>query len=98
MPARRPLVAWLFTLALLLGQVAAFAHALAHLHAHEPGLPDKVCELCIAQAQLGAAVPPAVPALPVTPHASGVAAPSIPAPTEAAHVIACARAPPVFSA
>ncbi|ODU45194.1 MAG: hypothetical protein ABS92_09500 [Thiobacillus sp. SCN 63-374] len=98
MPARRPLVAWLFSLALLLGQVAAFAHALAHLHAHEPGLPDKVCELCVAQAQLGAAVPSAVLALPAAPHASGVAAPSLPAPTEPARVVARARAPPVFSA
>jgi|GEM_PF-3276295 len=98
MPARRPLAAWLFTLALLFGQVAAFAHALTHLHAHESGLPDKVCELCVAQAQLGAAVPPAVLSLPAAPHASGVAAPSIHSPTEPARVVARARAPPVFSA
>ena len=98
MPTRRPLAAWLFTLVLLLGQVAAFAHALTHLHAHESGLPDKVCELCVAQAQLGAAVPPAALSLPAAPHASGIAALPIHSPTEPARVVARARAPPVFSA
>lgn len=91
---RRPLAAWLFTLALLFGQVAAFAHALTHLHAHEPGLPDKVCELCVAQAQLGAAVPPATLALPValrTPAPAVVVAHPLPDP---ARIVARARAPP----
>ena len=59
----RRLLPWLFALTLLFGQAAAFAHALGHLHAHDPAVPDKVCEVCVAQAQLGSAVPPGVVSL-----------------------------------
>ena len=98
MPARRPLAAWLFALALLFGQLAAFAHALTHLHAHEPGLPDKVCELCVAQAQLGSVVPPATLALPVTRPAPALAAAAAHPRSDPASITARARAPPVYSA
>jgi len=56
----RRLLAWLFALTLLFGQAAAFAHAIDHLHAHDSALPDKVCEVCVAQASLGGATPVAV--------------------------------------
>ena len=93
----RRLLSWLFALTLLFGQAAAFAHALGHLRAHDPALPDKVCEVCVAQAQLGAAVPPGVVSL-VLPGggpimASGVA----PARIDLSPRPACARAPPAPS-
>lgn len=53
----RRLLPWLFALALLLGQATAFAHTLSHLGAHDDAPPDSVCEVCVAQAQLGGAVP-----------------------------------------
>ena len=96
MPSRR-LLAWLFALTLLFGQAAAFAHALSHLHAHDPALPDKVCEVCVAQAHLGNAVPPS-PIVLVTP--SGKSLPptdATPAHAELAPLPACARAPPAPS-
>ena len=61
----RRLISWLLALALLLGQAAAFAHALSHLDTHDSVLPDKVCEVCVAQASLGSAVPATVFSLPV---------------------------------
>lgn len=93
MPSRR-LLSWLFALTLLFGQAAAFAHALTHLRPHDAGLPDKVCEVCVAHAQLGAALPPSpvvvatAPIIPVyTPGATPAWADLAPRP-------ACARAPP----
>jgi hypothetical protein len=61
----RRLFPWLFALTLLFGQAAAFAHALSHLDAHDSALPDKVCEVCVAQANLGSAAPATVFSLPV---------------------------------
>lgn len=61
----RRLFPWLFVLALLFGQATAFAHAVSHLDAHDGALPDKVCEVCVAQANLGSAVPATVFSLPV---------------------------------
>lgn len=52
----RRALSWLLALALLLGQAAAFAHALEHLDPHGKA-PDHACELCVAQAQLGGAAP-----------------------------------------
>ena len=52
----RRLLSWLLALALLLGQAAAFAHTLEHLDPHK-AKPSHVCELCVAQAQLGGAAP-----------------------------------------
>jgi len=96
MPSRR-LLSWLFALTLLFGQAAAFAHALTHLRVHDTGLPDKVCETCLAQAQLGTALPPSLVVLATTPsdpiYAPGaefVCADLAPRP-------ACARAPPAPS-
>lgn len=59
MPAMLPrrLLPWLFALALLLGQTTAFAHTLSHLGAQDEAPPDPVCEVCVAQAQLGSAAP-----------------------------------------
>ena len=61
----RRLLSWLFVLTLLFGQAAAFAHALGHLDAHDSALPDKVCEVCVAQASLGSAAPATVFSLPI---------------------------------
>jgi hypothetical protein len=63
----RRLLSSLFVLVLLFGQAAAFAHALGHLNPHESALPDKVCEVCVAQASLGSAAPAAVFSLPIEP-------------------------------
>lgn len=59
------LLAWLFALTLLFGQAAAFAHAVSHLDTHDGALPDKVCEVCVAQASLGSAAPATVFSLPI---------------------------------
>jgi hypothetical protein len=90
----RRLLAWLFALTLLFGQAAAFAHALSHLHAHDGALPDKVCEVCVAQANLGSAAPATLLTLPVV---SGiyldVSAEALPPAAVSPH-FAQARAPP----
>lgn len=52
----RRVLSWLLALCLLLGQAAAFAHALEHFDPHG-AVPDHACELCVAQAQLGGAAP-----------------------------------------
>jgi hypothetical protein len=52
---RRWLTPWLFALALMIGQVGALAHATSHLTKSDPSLPDHVCELCLAQVNLGSA-------------------------------------------
>lgn len=88
---------WLFALTLLFGQAAAFAHALSHLHAHDSALPDKVCEVCVAQAQLGTAVPPGVVALTIPPAANVIAPADAPLRVDLAPRPACARAPPAPS-
>jgi hypothetical protein len=72
----RRLLPWLFAFALLWGQAAAFAHACSHLGAHDAGLPDAPCELCVAQAHLGGTIPgkPVVPAADTAPDAAPVGA------------------------
>jgi hypothetical protein len=93
----RRLFPWLFVLTLLFGQAAAFAHALTHLRAHDSDSPHKVCEVCVAQAQLGSAAPPSLFAL-ATPSAVCVMAPgATPVCADLAPRPACARAPPVPS-
>ena len=52
---RRWLTPWLFALTLLFGQMGALAHATSHLAKSDPGLPGHVCELCLAQVNLGSA-------------------------------------------
>ncbi|MDA8129822.1 MAG: hypothetical protein M0Z73_14150 [Betaproteobacteria bacterium] len=96
MPSRR-LLSWLFALALLFGQAAAFAHALTHLRVHDTGLPDKVCEVCLAQAQLGAALPPSPVVVASTPIVPVYTAGAALAWTDLAPRPACARAPPAPS-
>jgi hypothetical protein len=90
----RRLLSWLFALTLLFGQAAAFAHALSHLDPHESALPDKVCEVCVAQASLGSAAPATVFSLPVEParHIELPAGMLPPAAVSTHH--AQARAPP----
>ena len=93
----RRLLSWLFALTLLFGQAAAFAHALTHLRVHDTGLPDKVCATCLAQAQLGSALPPSLVVL-TTPPGDPIYAPG--AEFECADLAprpACARAPPASS-
>ena len=88
----RRLLPWLFALTLLFGQAAAFAHS--STHAHDPALPDHVCEVCVAQGSLGGAAPAAVFSLPVAAGAHLEPAPTA-APTVAARpTCALARAPP----
>lgn len=96
MPNRR-LISWFFALALLFGQAAAFAHALTHLSGHDSGLPDKVCEMCVAHAQLGSAAPASPPllALPAGEAAEHAARVAWRADTPCR--TACARAPPAPS-
>lgn len=92
--SRRHLLSWLFTLSLLLGQASAFAHAIGHLHKSEGAVPDPVCEVCVAQANLGGAAP-ATGFSPPAASAPGLA--PAPAPVPAArvlHSLAQARAPP----
>lgn len=94
---RRQLTSWLFALVLILGQATAFAHTLTHLDTHDTGVPDKVCEVCVAQAHLGSAAPasPLVLALPAgKPVETPVASACLPG---ASPLAACARAPPAPS-
>jgi hypothetical protein len=93
MPPRR-LLSWLLALTLLFGQAAAFAHALTHLRVHDTGLPDKVCETCLAQAQMGAALPPS-PVVLTPPPGDRISAPGAKVlRADLAPCPACARAPP----
>lgn len=92
MSSRRAL-SWLLALCLLVGQVAAFAHALGHLDPHGTA-PDHVCELCVAHAQFGSALPGKL-FLPQTAAAPFILAPSAPLPHARLSVRhAAARAPP----
>lgn len=95
MPAMFPrrLLSWLFALTLLAGQAAAFAHALTHLDAHE-ALPDKVCEVCVAQAQLGSVAPPAGVVLAIPLGDRVIPSSAAPLRVDLSPRPACARAPP----
>jgi hypothetical protein len=94
----RRLLPWLFVLTLLWGQAAAYAHTLSHLAEREPAVPAHVCELCVAQANLGCAATATPPALHVpiasydwfvasvhTPAVYRLAAPRARAPPASAH-------------
>lgn len=61
--SRRWFPLWLFVLTLLWGQASAYAHALGHLKDSDSAKHAHVCELCVAQANLGSAAPSATPAL-----------------------------------
>ncbi|NDP46780.1 MAG: hypothetical protein GZ085_00035 [Sulfuriferula multivorans] len=90
----RRLLPWLFALALMLGQAAAFAHALTHLHTDDSTLHDKVCEVCVAQAQLGGGVPPSVHILAIPSGDPVVSRYTARLRVDLAPLPACARAPP----
>lgn len=90
----RRLIPWLFALTLLFGQAASFAHALSHLHEHDGALPDKVCEVCVAQANLGSAAPQKVFSLPVEPGPRIDPVDAAPRPVSVTIRSAQARAPP----
>ena len=91
---KRRLTSWLFALALMFGQAAAFAHALSHVNLHESAMPDKVCEVRVAQAHLGSAAPASLLVL-ALPAGHSVETP-VAAPLRAGtpFLAACARAPP----
>jgi len=92
--SRRFLMPWLFALALLIGQMGTLAHAASHFAKHDPGFPNNVCELCLAQANLGSAAA-STPLLVIIPDATYhwylPVADSVP---ETRPPVACARAPP----
>jgi hypothetical protein len=88
----RRLLPWLFALSLLFGQAAAFAHSFTH--AHDPALPDHVCEVCVAQASLGSAAPAAVFSLPIAAGAYLEPAPPAELAVTSRPTCALARAPP----
>lgn len=90
----RRLLSWLFALTLLFGQAAAFAHAMGHLSNHDPALPEQACEVCVAQAQLGAAAPPNPLKLAILPNNGLTVAVAAPLRVDLALRPACARAPP----
>ena len=90
----RRLLSWLFALTLLLGQAAAFAHSLSHLNHHDSALPDKVCEVCVAQAHLGSAAPPSPVTLSIPPCDGLIVFIAQPVRVDFALRPACARAPP----
>ena len=89
----RRLLPWLFALTLLFGQAAAFAHALSHLDAHE-ALPDKVCKVCVAHAQLGSVAPSAGLVLAIPAGDRIALSGAAPLRVDLAPRPACARAPP----
>jgi hypothetical protein len=64
MPTRR-LLSWFFALALMFGQAAAFAHTLKHLDDHDTSQSEPLCEVCVAQGNLGSAAPATAFSLPV---------------------------------
>ena len=64
MPTRR-LLSWFLALALMFGQAAAFAHTLKHLDDHDTSQSEPLCEVCVAQGNLGSAAPVAAFHLPL---------------------------------
>ena len=84
----------MLALALLFGQAAGFAHALSHLDPRDGALSDKVCEVCIAQANLGSAAPGHLSCLSIVPG-NPIGMPDLAPPLVSALVqAALARAPP----
>lgn len=90
--ARRTVLNLLLAVVLLLAQQLAAAHALSHHD--EGGVPEHVCELCVAAAQLASGLPSAAPVLTAAPAAIApqTATPSIRARTP--HLAYRSRAPP----
>jgi hypothetical protein len=61
--SRRWFPLWLFVLTLLWGQASAYVHTLSHLKDSDSDKHAHVCELCVAQANLGSAAPSVPPVL-----------------------------------
>ena len=85
---------WLFALTLLFGQMGALAHATGHLAKSDPGLPDHVCELCLAQANLGSAAASTPLLIPLSAATSAWVRPVINRIPFTRPPVARARAPP----
>ena len=91
---RRWLTPWLFALTLLFGQMGALAHATTHLVKTDPGLPDHVCELCLAQVNLGSAAASTPLLIPFTDATFAWPRPAVNRILVSCPPIARARAPP----
>ena len=91
---RRTLTAWLVALALFAGQALALAHTLSHLGRSDAGLPEPVCELCIAQADLVSATAASVPCLVIPPATWDWQPGPIARIATLRGPVPCARAPP----
>ena len=91
---RRWLTPWFFALTLLLGQMGALAHATSHLAKSDPGLPDHVCELCLAQVNLGSAAASTPLLIPVSDAAFNWIRPVVSRTPVTRPPVARARAPP----
>jgi len=90
----RRLLSWLFALTLLFGQAAAFAHTLSHLDDHDSSQSEPVCEVCIAQGNLGSAAPAMGFSLPVAAACSIDLPVGTQSPAGICPTFAHARAPP----
>jgi hypothetical protein len=91
---RRRLAPWLFALTLLLSQIGALAHATSHVSEPDSGLPDHVCELCLAYANLGSGATATPLALSMPDAAYHWNFPSAATAPETRPPVARARAPP----
>jgi len=91
---RRWFTPWLFALTLLFGQMGALAHATSHLAKSEPGLPDHVCELCLAQVNLGSAAASTPLLIPLSAATFDWIRPAISRLSATRPPVARARAPP----
>lgn len=91
---RRCLTPWLFALTLLFGQMGALAHATSHLAKSDPGLPGHVCELCLAQANVGSAAASTPLSIPLTDATFSWVRPVVSATPATRLPAARARAPP----
>ncbi len=91
---RRWLTPWLFALTLLFGQMGALAHATSHLAKSDPGLPDHVCELCLAQVNFGSAAASTPLLIPLTDATFNWIRPVVSRTPVTRPPVARARAPP----
>lgn len=85
---------WLLILTLMFGQLGALAHATNHLSKSDPSLPDHVCELCLAQVNLGSAVTATPLSIPLSDATFGWIPPLVSQIPVTRPPVARARAPP----
>lgn len=91
---RRWFTPWLFALTLLWAQAGALAHATSHMAKSDPGLPDHVCELCLAQVNMGSAAVSAPLAIPLPDATFNWIRPVVSRISSTRPPVARARAPP----